>query len=413
MAARLIAAATASGVLCACLATIVVASGGPPVGSGLAALAGTAPEADVASIEKPPRPSPQPALTDPAIPSEASDAPAATDAGSGVAADDGDGRGADGRPHRPNLASAPREVLLYSKGCGIYRAVEPWDGGRTYDVEGLDRRTCAVQWTPGGDLVSVDFDDGGDRVGLLGRGGDGSRLQIRGYHVRGPVALDSDELVLCGSRRRASGPGVLFRWKIGQDVIRQWRAGCTPAISRTGVLAWSQPLPTEGGGPTGAVIAVDRGPQGGRLLARFEAGSVESLEWTGDSRLLVAVVRTGTRSRAFSIDRDGHRVLLGAMRGGTITAHPSPAGDRVILVRTVRGGLAQVHAVDPVSGRTEWFEEANVDVDVSWSPSGSRLLLADHRTWRFVEPASGIVRLQLGRLGSAPTWCCPEPVRAS
>ena len=67
----------------------------------------------------------------------AADAPATTDA-SGA-----DDRGADGRPHRPGLVDAPREVLLYSKGCGIYRAVEPWQDGQTYDVTGLERRTCA------------------------------------------------------------------------------------------------------------------------------------------------------------------------------------------------------------------------------------------------------------------------------
>jgi len=178
------------------------------MGSGLAALAGSAPEADGTSTEKPPRPPPEPALTDPAIPSAAADAPAATDGGDGQAAADGDQRGADGRPNRPDLAAAPREVLLYSKGCGIYRAVEPWDGGQTYDVKGLDRRTCSLQWTPGGDLVSVDFDDVGDLVGLLGRGGDGSRLQVLGYHVRGPVALGSDELVLCATTRRGRGPGM-------------------------------------------------------------------------------------------------------------------------------------------------------------------------------------------------------------
>ena len=261
--------------------------------------------------------------------------------------------------------------------------------------------------------MAIDFDDGGDRIGLLGRGGDGGRLQVLGYHVRGPVALGSDEVVLCASRNRSTGLGVLFRWRIGQNVVRQWREGCTPATSRTGVLAWSEPVVSEDGNSIGSVIAVDRGPQGGRLLARFQQGSVESLEWTGDSRLLIAVVRSANRSRAFSIDHDGHRVLLGAIRGGTLTAHPSPAGDRVVLVRKSGGELAKVHGVDPETGRTEWSEDANVDVDVSWSPSGSRLLLADHRTWRFVEPATGVVRLQLGRLGSAPAWCCPEPVRAS
>ena len=409
MAVRLIAAVTASGVLCACLVTIVAASGGPPVGSGLAALAGAAPGADVASTEKPPRPSPEPALTDPAIPSAASDAPATTDTSSAT----GDDRGADGRPHRPGLVDAPREVLLYSKGCGIYRAVEPWQDGQTYDVQGVERRTCALQWTPGGDLVSVDFDDGGDRIGLLRRDGDGNRLQVLGYHVRGPIALGTKELVLCASRTRASGPGVLFRWTIGQDVIRQWRSGCTPATSRAGVLAWSEPVAAADGSAAGSTIAVDRSAQGGRLLARFQTGTVESLEWTGDSRLLIAVVRSADRWRAFALDGDGHRVLLGAMRGGELRAYPSPAGGRVILVRATGAGTAQVQAVDPETGLTEWSDEGNVDVDVTWSPSGSRLLLADHRTWRFVEPATGVVRLQLGRLGGAPTWCCPDPVQAS
>ena len=311
-----------------------------------------APEADVASIEKPPRPSPQPALTDPAIPSEASDAPAATDAGSRAAADDGDGRGADGAriartwPRRPARGPAVQQ--------GLRHLPRAWSPGRA-------ARRTTWRGSIGARAPAVDARRR-PRVRRLRRRRR-PRRPARAGRRRQPAAGPRLPRARAGRPRQrrgsccaaaAAGRAARACCSAGRSG-RTWSAsgapGCTPAISRTGVLAWSEPLATEDGGPTGAVIAVDRGPQGGRLLARFEAGSVESLEWTGDSRLLVAVVRTGTRSRAFSIDRDGHRVLLGAMRGGTITAHPSPAGDRVILVRTVRGGLAQVHAVDPESGQ--------------------------------------------------------------
>jgi hypothetical protein len=78
------------------------------------------------------------------------------------------------------------------------------------------------------------------------------------------------------------------------------------------------------------------------------------------------------------------------------------------VVAVQDAGTASVHSVDAGTGQEEWFAPVDGGADVTWSPSGSRLLLSDRRTWSFVEPGTGIVRLRLGRVGDAPAWCCPH-----
>jgi DNA-binding beta-propeller fold protein YncE len=162
----------------------------------------------------------------------------------------------------------------------------------------------------------------------------------------------------------------------------------------------------------GAAIRVGA-PSGGShtTIAALNDTTVDSLSWTGDGRRLVVVTRDAARTRVLAIDLAGEMTNLLSIPRGDVTVHPSPAGERVIVAEQ-DAAAASVQSVDASTGRQEWSAPVDGGADVTWSPSGSRLLVSDRRTWSFVEPATGIVRLKLGRVGDAPAWCCPTPAPA-
>ena len=352
MAARLIAAATASGVLCACLATIVVASGGP-AGGLRARRAGRRGARDRRRRASRSRRGPRRARPDRPRHPEPGVGRAGHDRRQQPgAADDGDARGADGRPHRPEPGRrAARGPALQQ---GLRHLPRGGALGGRPDVRRGGARSAHVR-------RAVDARRR-PRVGRLRRrrrphrpAGPRRRRQPAagaGYHVRGPVALGSDELVLCGSRTRASGPGVLFRWRSGRTWSASGAPGCTPAISRTGVLAWSEPVATEDGGADR--LGDRRRPRAaGRSPARTLPGRQRGVAGV-DGRQPPAdrgrASRPPARARSPSTVT-GTASCWAPCAAARCAAHPSPAGDRVILVRTIRGGLAQVHGVDPETGQ--------------------------------------------------------------
>jgi hypothetical protein len=339
---------------------------------------------------KPARPAPQPALTDGDVPPGAEDAPA-QDATAG-------------RRRRPSLAAAPREVVLYSRGCDTWLAVEPWVDGRRFGIEGLER-SCNVGWTPAGDLVSVRPDTRGSRVAVQGRGGDGSSLTLPG-RVEGAVAVAGESLLLCTVRGGDDG-GTLVRWRVGDDAATSLGSGCQPAIARDGTVAWA--VSPRSRGPAHVVIATGEPGRRHAALTELRGASVHALAWTGDGRRLLAVVRVGGRTRVLAVERDGRTRELTSVARGSLAVHPSPAGGRVVVTAEI-DGRASVRSLDSATAELEWSLDVDGAADVAWAPSGSRLLLADRRAWTFVEPATGRVALTLDRLGDAPAWCCPpEP----
>jgi hypothetical protein len=389
MVAERIAAASAALVLAVFATTVVAAADrSAPATSGLAALRAL-------DGSRRARPAPQPALTAGDVPPGAADA-VATVAATGE------------RPQRPWLAEAPHEVILYSNGCDTWLATEPWEQGREFGIHGVGR-SCSVGWTEDGDLVAVAATDGGDTVAVIDRAGAVRRLVLPGLRVRGQVAVGQNVLVFCAARGR-DDPGRLFRWEGGTDAASRWGDGCLPAVARDGQVAWV--VPTRLRRRAGAAIRVGA-PSGGShtTIAALNDTTVDSLSWTGDGRRLVVVTRDAARTRVLAIDLAGEMTNLLSIPRGDVTVHPSPAGERVIVAEQ-DAAAASVQSVDASTGRQEWSAPVDGGADVTWSPSGSRLLVSDRRTWSFVEPATGIVRLKLGRVGDAPAWCCPTPAPA-
>jgi hypothetical protein len=390
MAPRAIAAASAAVALAAFAATLVVASARPAPSRSLAALAG-------ASARPPDRPAPQPALTDGDVPAGAADEPAGQGGESAV------GGSSDDRPVHPPLTSAPHEVVLYAKGCAEWWATEPWLDGRRFPVHGVGD-TCAVQWTPGGDLVSLHRGDRGDSIVVTGRSGDATRVALPGRRIEGPLALRPDLVVACTRTGRRT---ALYRWSIGAVAPERYRDGCQPAFARDGSLAYAHGAAGRRGIGLARVV-VERAGQKPRTVAAWPGADVRALAWTGDGRRLVATITVDGRTEIISVDLDGDDDhLLASLAGGTIQAHPSPAGSRVVMTIVPEAGTSSVEARDATLGTAQWSAPTDGLVDVTWSPSGSRLLIADRHWWSFVEPATGVQRLQLDRLGDAPSWCCP------
>ena len=197
-----------------------------------------------------------------------------------------------------------------------------------------------------------------------------------------------------------------MRWRPGADAATNVGSGCQPAIARDGTVAWA--VSPRSRGPAHVVVAT--GEPGRRVepLTALRGATVRELAWTGDGRRLLAVVRSGGRTRVVAIERDGRTRELTSVERGSLSVHPSPAGDRVVVAGET-GGQAFVRSVDSASAELEWSLEVDGAADVAWAPSGSRLLLADRRAWTFVEPATGRVALELDRIGDAPAWCCPAP----
>ena len=166
---------------------------------------------------------------------------------------------------------------------------------------------------------------------------------------RGPVAIGSEGARALREPQPGERPGVLFRWKLGQDVVRR---GAPAAGRRSRATAcWPGPCRRRRGGPAG-VDDRATGAQGGRLLAASD-GARGDLAWTGDSRRLIAVVRAagrGARSPSSSTATAPPHLRCAAAS----CRAPQPgrrAGDRRPARRTARPSFAPSTARD---GRTEW-----------------------------------------------------------
>ncbi len=156
----------------------------------------------------------------------------------------------------------------------------------------------------------------------------------------------------------------------------------------------------------------------GRLLWRGRDGAPVQLAWTRDGRRLAAL----TRDALLVYARDGillkRRELPAGARGLSLAAHPS--GRRVALSSS-RRGVSSVLSMPLRAGRpTPMFTGSGTLGELTWSPSGRRLLVGwpEANQWLLIgrgrpRAFAGMSRqLDPGATGAGfprlSGWCCAQ-----
>ncbi len=228
----------------------------------------------------------------------------------------------------------------------------------------------------------------------------------------------------CGGGRRPSG--IIFVARADgsrrHEVVRGHLAGWTPdgrVLYSTGPLFEFR---------AGDFLALDLASGKADIVlshrqvaerARVRKAEIASPVWSPDRRYFAAralVTRAGAGAQ-----RSSWAVVVAAAHGRIIQLLRSPyeismfawspTGDRLAYTTS---GFPAPHELFVVDGpdakpRRIFMTDRHFDW-ITWSPTGSRLLLDDEHggKWRLLDASRGVIDRVLPRLGGRPLWCCPQ-----